>query len=208
MTPTRSILPGLLPLRTRTTPALLSCQKTGLKDCGSRTADFEGLAASDAPAGKQEPQKPQSKNHGNGVSRNAAAELPEPQKPTPSKKEKRNTDLSHIEVSQSVSTRARDGLTDEEAEEELLDILEGCELYCFEPETALVFENAIERLFYADSFRIGNATLPQCRVRAKLKRLDGMILRDAESKLHANKDRSEKQHRLHYGSAVQLYCRE
>ena len=131
------------------------------EDCGSRTADFEGLAASDVPAGKQEPQNPQSKNHGNGVSRTAAAELPEPQKPTPSKKEKRNTDLSHIEVSQSVSTRARDGLTDEEAEDELLDILEGCELYCFEPETALVFENAIERLFYADSFRIGNATLPQ-----------------------------------------------
>lgn len=117
---------------------------------------------------------------------------PEPQKPTPSKKEKRDTDLSHIEVSQSVSARSRDGRTDEEIEEELLDILDGCELYCFEPETALVFENAIERLFYADSFRIGNATLPQCRVRAKLKRLDGMILRDVESKLHANQDRAVK----------------
>ena len=175
------------------------------EDCGSRTADFEGLAASDVPAGKQEPQNPQSKNHGNGVSRTAAAELPEPQKPTPSKKEKRNTDLSHIEVSQSVSTRARDGLTDEEAEEELLDILEGCELYCFEPETALVFENAIERLFYADSFRIGNATLPQCRVRAKLKRLDGMILRDVESKLHANQDRAVKNSTA-YTMAVLFNC--
>ena len=73
-----------------------------------------------------------------------------------------------------------------------MDILDGCELYCFEPETALVFENAIERLFYADSFRIGNATLPQCRVRAKLKRLDSMILREVESKLHSNQDRAVK----------------
>ena len=148
-------------------------------DCGSRTADFEGLAAADTP--------------------------PEPQKPTPSKKEKRDTDLSHIEVSQSVSARSRDGRTDEEIEEELLDILDGCELYCFEPETALVFENAIERLFYADSFRIGNATLPQCRVRAKLKRLDGMILRDVESKLHANQDRAVKNSTA-YTMAVLFNC--
>lgn len=122
-----------------------------------------------------------------------------------SKKEKRDTDLSHIEVSQSVSARSRDGRTDEEIEEELLDILDGCELYCFEPETALVFENAIERLFYADSFRIGNATLPQCRVRAKLKRLDGMILRDVESKLHANQDRAVKNSTA-YTMAVLFNC--
>ena len=174
-------------------------------DCGSRTADFEGLAAADTPAANQEPQNPQSKNHGNCDSRAADPVPPEPQKPTPSKKEKRDTDLSHIEVSLSVSARSRDGRTDEEIEEELLDILDGCELYCFEPETALVFENAIERLFYADSFRIGNATLPQCRVRAKLKRLDGMILRDVESKLHANQDRAVKNSTA-YTMAVLFNC--
>ena len=81
-----------------------------------------------------------------------------------------------MEVRQSVRAPVQDGRTDGDAEEELLDILDGCELECFAPETALVFENAIERLFYADSFRIGNATLPQSRVRAKLRRLDGMIL--------------------------------
>ena len=88
-------------------------------DCGSRTADFEGLAAADTPAANQEPQNPQSKNHGNCDSRAADPVPPEPQKPTPSKKEKRDTDLSHIEVSQSVSARSRDGRTDEEIEEEL-----------------------------------------------------------------------------------------
>lgn len=42
--------------------------------------------------------------------------------------------------------------------------LDACELSYFEPETARVFENAIERLFYSDSFRIGKAVLPQSRV--------------------------------------------
>lgn len=36
---------------------------------------------------------------------------------------------------------------------------------------------------------MGGATLPQKRVRSKLKLLDGMILRDAERKLRANLDR-------------------
>ncbi len=71
-------------------------------------------------------------------------------------------------------------------------ILDACELFCFAPETARVFENAIERLFYSDSFRVGNATLPQSRVRAKLRLLDGMILRTAEQKLHANLDKDVK----------------
>jgi hypothetical protein len=73
-----------------------------------------------------------------------------------------------------------------------MDILDACELSCFTPETASVFENAIERLFYSDSFRVGNATLPKSRVRAKLRRLDGMILREAERKLYANLDRDVK----------------
>lgn len=123
----------------------------------------------------------------------------------PSKKEKRKIDQSHREVSQSVRAPVQDGQTDGDAEEELLDILDGCELECFAPETALVFENAIERLFYADSFRIGNATLPQCRVRAKLRRLDGMILRDAESKLRANQERNVKNSTA-YTMAVLFNC--
>ena len=110
-----------------------------------------------------------------------------------------------MEVRPSVRAPAQDGRTDGDAEEELLDILDSCELECFAPETALVFENAIERLFYADSFRIGNATLPQSRVRAKLRRLDGMILREAESKLRANQERNVKNSTA-YTMAVLFNC--
>lgn len=160
--------------------------------CGSRTADLEGLAGEEPLAAIQEPQNLPFKNRETCASRAADPAPPEPQKPMPSKKEKRKIDLSHTEVSLSVSAQGQDGRTDEDAEEELLDILDGCELECFAPETALVFENAIERLFYADSFRIGNATLPQSRVRSKLRRLDGMILRDVENKLRANQERDVK----------------
>ena len=95
----------------------------------------------------------------------------------------RKREKSYIEVRQPIPR----GQADDEAE--LMGILDACELSYFEPETARVFENAIERLFYSNSFRIGGAVLPQSRVRSRLHLLDGMILRNAESKLHANLDR-------------------
>ena len=147
----------------------------GGADGGSRTADSAVLSEDDPP---QEPQDQPS-----------------------SKKERRKKERSQKEVSQSVSADA-DGLA---AEEELADILDACELYCFEPETAKVFENAIERLFYSDSFRIGNATLPQSRVRAKLRLLDGMVLRTAEDKLHANLEHNVKNSTA-YTMAVIFTC--
>ena len=171
-------------------------------DCGSRTADSEGLAAPEFSAENQEPQNLKVENGKNSDFRTADSALPEHQKPMPSKKEQRDIDLSDIEVSQSVSAPARNGQSDEE---ELVNILDSCELYCFKPETALVFENAIERLFYSDSFRIGNATLPQSRVRAKLRRLDGMILREVENKLHANRDGNVKNSTA-YTMAVLFNC--
>ena len=80
-------------------------------------------------------------------------------------------------------------MKDWEGEQELMGILEACELDSFPPETARVFENAIERLYYTENYRIGNAVLPQSRVRSRLRLLDSMILRDAEAKLAANVER-------------------
>lgn len=158
-------------------------------DCGSRTAEIEVLAKAGEEVDVQEPQNPQVLNRENGESRAAEVESPEPQDLPPNKKERSYSHFSKTKVSQSVK-KSGDGQADDE--EELLDILDGCELSFFDPELAKVFENAIERLFYSDSFRIGNATLPQCRVRSKLHLLDGMILRSAEAKLTANLDRAVK----------------
>ena len=157
-------------------------------DGASRTADSEVLDGPDFSTPAQEPQDQGGKNRESYASRTANAEVPEPQKARPSYKDLSHTYPSHTDVSLSV-TRG-DGPADGEAE--LTGILDACELQCFPSETAMVFENAIERLFYADSFRVGNATLPQSRVRARLKLLDYTILQTAEAKLHANLDRPVK----------------
>lgn len=69
---------------------------------------------------------------------------------------------------------------------QLARILKNCELWIFDPETAKVFANAIERLFYSDSFRIGKAVLPQANVRSRLWDLDAIILQSVEGKLKSN----------------------
>ena len=176
---------------------------------GCRTADLAGLE--DAPGAPlpSEPQDLPLQNGGivgSGTAESAVLELPVP---LSSKKEKRKKERSEKEVSQSVAPplpagAAWDGRTDDE-EEELLDILDACELDCFAPETARVFENAVERLFYSDGFRIGTATLPKRRIRAKLKLLDGMVLRSAESKLAANLER-EVRNSTAYTMAAILNC--
>lgn len=111
--------------------------------------------------------------------------------------DKRKNDESYIEVSPSVT----EGLD----EEELTGILDACELSSFEPEMARIFETAIERLFYSDSFRVGNATLPQSRVRHRLHDLDSMTLRDTEQRLRANQEHNIR-NSIQYTMAVLFNC--
>ena len=175
------------------------------KSGGSRTSDSEPLEGAEKSAPLQDPQDLHFKNREFCGFRTAESAAAEAQKVMPSKKEKRKIDCSQIEVSPSVLKPTHDGLTDEEREDDFLNILDACELTGFAPGTALVFENAIERLYYSDSYRIGNATLPQSRVRAKLRRLDGMILREAERKLHENQEQNVKNSTA-YTMAVLFNC--
>lgn len=175
---------------------------------GSRTAEPAVLEDVPKAPAALEPRDMRFQDSETCGSRTADMAVAEPQDPPSSKKEIRNKELSEKEVSQSVTPglvrTGWDGQTDS-VEEELMDILDACELSCFPPETALVFENAVERLFYSDSFRIGNATLPRSRIRAKLRLLDGMILRDAERKLAANLGREIKNSTA-YTMATILNC--
>ena len=145
------------------------------RDCGSGTADSAVLDGTDP---HQEPQNPQFWNSRNSSSKTAESAIPEPQDLGASYTDKSDPEFSDIQVSPSVPP------TDDE--KELISILDACELSYFTPEMAKIFENAIERLFYSDSFRIGNATLPRNRVRSKLYLLNSMVLREAENKLRAN----------------------
>ena len=147
-------------------------------ECGSGTADSEVLDGTDQ---YQEPQELQSQNRETCSSKTSETAVLEPREPGPSYTDMSDPDSSDTRVSLSVQQEGQAG-----EEKELISILDACELSYFEPEMARIFESAIERLFYSDSFRIGNATLPKNRVRSKLYLLNGMILREAENKLRSN----------------------
>lgn len=132
---------------------------------------------------------------GTGSSRSAGTALPEVPKRHPSQKEKSHTDPIYPETSPSVWGRTGQADAEPPGEntvlgmsepEQLAQILEHCELWIFDPETAKVFANAIERLFYSDSFRIGKAVLPQANVRSRLWDLDAVILQSVAGKLKSN----------------------
>ena len=144
------------------------------ESCGSRTADSAFL----------EPQDPRPQNPEIPAFRTADPDVPEPQDPGASNTDFSQPDTVFSDVSPSVASE--DGATDDE--KELTGILDACELSYFEPEVARVFENAIERLFYSDNLRIGQAVLPQSRARSRLHLLNYFILQEAEIKLHANRN--------------------
>lgn len=125
----------------------------------------------------------------NSISGGAENASPEVRIPHPSHTYYSQNEHSHIEKSQSVGlARARespDRRTDDELEE-LEEIIERCDLWTFERDTAKVFENAIERLFFSKSFQIGNCVLPQQKVRSHLHELDQIKLQTAEQKIARN----------------------
>jgi hypothetical protein len=118
----------------------------------------------------------------NGTSRDAYPAFQEVRNPHTKKK-----DLKKIYIkSPSVCpARARESPDDRELDE----ILERCELRIFDPGTATAFESAVERLYYADSYRVCGVTLPGNRVRSRLRKLTNMCLQSAERKLAENTDR-------------------
>ena len=125
------------------------------ESCGSRTADSVFLDTEEA-------QDVRPQNLEIPAFRTADFDVPEPQDSGAS-----NTDLSQPDIAfsdVSLSVASEDWPTDDE--KELTGILDACELSYFEPEVARVFENAIERLFYSDNLRIGQAVLPRSRVAA------------------------------------------
>lgn len=147
------------------------------ESCGSRTADSAFLEA-------EEPRDLPPQNPEIPAFRTADSDVPEPQDPGASNTDFSQPDIAFSDVSPSVASE--DGPADDE--KELTGILDACELSYFEPEVARVFENAIERLFYSDNLRIGQAVLPKSRVRSHLHRLNYFALRDAEDKLRANQN--------------------
>ena len=127
----------------------------------------------------------------NGMSRTPDSETQDIQNLYPSYIDIINTDNRDIDSSQSVGHARTHETADRQTDdlESLEKILEGCDLWIFKPETAKVFQNAIERLWFSKSYRIGNAVLPQRKVRSHMHELDSIRLQDAEKKIASNTER-------------------
>lgn len=146
---------------------------------------------------KQEVPDEDIKNFQNGTSRSAeTAVLDVPELHS------NNTYINHIynnhaEKSQSVSQQSKFKLYTESAEKisqdrqtdspyRLEDILERCQLEYFDEEERKILYDALERMFYSDGLKIGNARLPQDKVRSRMYEIDYNTLQSAVCNLHKN----------------------
>lgn len=66
------------------------------------------------------------------------------------------------------------------------EILENCELETFSEEEQKILYDALERLFYSKNLNIGNAILPQDKVRSRMYEITAETLRTVIFKLHKN----------------------
>ncbi len=157
----------------------------------SRSAGSALQDQTDPPAGVSIPRQEVPEQHFKkceiSSSGSAGTELPEVPDRHPNYKDISHIDFSHPEFSPSVRHAGTEPPRGPMGEQEQLDrILQNCELWIFDPDTAKVFANAIERLFYTDGFRIGKAVLPRANVRSRLWELDSIILQSVQGKLKSN----------------------
>ena len=85
-----------------------------------------------------------------------------------------------------LETHPSPNLIHDSEETELSEIFNKCELDYLESQQSAVMRDAIERLYYSQYFKIGNAVYPQSKIRENLNRLDIFILQDVLDRLGAN----------------------
>lgn len=129
-----------------------------------------------ADSAHQDLSKRQFKTCRNSTSRPAFPEDQDLPKPHPRKIDNINNNISYPENSQSIRParmRAADNDGQTDADNSFLEtIFERCELELFQPNIRTMIRNAVERLYYSETLKIGNARLPQAKVRSYLNLLD------------------------------------
>ena len=126
----------------------------------------------------------------NSTSRTAEMEVQELPNQHPNKTYINKTYSNHTEISQSVSHSVNDNIYSDDGQTDDVyrfeDILENCQLDAFEEEERKILYDALERLFYSESFKIGGAVLPRRKVRSRMYEIDVSTLESAMAKLHKN----------------------
>ena len=127
----------------------------------------------------------------NDISRTAEIAHQELQNPHPNKTYNNKTNNNQLYNSQSVShngehirDECRDGQTD--GTYSFDKIIKNCQLDIFDEEERIVLYDALERMFYSKALKIGNAVIPQNKVRSRMCEIDATVLQSAMANLHRN----------------------
>ena len=149
------------------------------EDCSAprpAEATVQGTAST-ASAATAEPPITPLLNHRNGGSSPAKTTPLDPPKQPPSIKDLRDKD------NQVCLSDARAGVTDGDL---IAQIIERAELETLPDDEASVFADAIERLYFSESVRVGGAVFPQERIRHHMGRINYDIVQNAYNKITAN----------------------
>ena len=154
-------------------------------------------STSEEPEDSQDMPDGNIKNFQNGTSRTAETEVLDMPNQHPNNTNINKTYNNHTYNSQSVSLGRNFKLYTGDADEIVFDrqtdniydfdeIIERCELEIFDEEERKILYDALERMFFSDGLKIGNAKLPQDKVRSRMYEIDASILRSAMHNLHKN----------------------
>ncbi len=151
-----------------------------------------------AESAYQELQNPHIKNCNNGISRTARSAHQDMPNLHQKKIDNKKTENIYIENSQFLNQshgnfsgmgvpKMMDGQTDDE--DKIQFILDNCELHLFKDNIQQMLVQAVERLYYSESLKIGDARLPQAKVRSYLNLLDCETLMTTIESMKANEGR-------------------
>lgn len=167
--------------------------RTAKSACLDKDDDFRMLmeeTQNEEPTTQELP-NPHIKNCENDISRTAEFAYQELQNPHPNKTYNNKTNNNQIYNSQSVGHNGKhirdecsDGQTDDIYSFDK--IIKNCQLDIFDEEERIILYDALERMFYSKALKIGNAVIPQNKVRSRMYEIDATILQSAMANLHRN----------------------
>ncbi len=121
----------------------------------------------------------------------------------------KNTENSEIDNSQSIYPSDETLLTDGPTDSQILkQIYENCALDIFSAEIRIMFQNAIDRIFYSESVKVGNAVLPREKVRSLLWRLEFEHLSTALQSMTQNEDKIKNPTAYLISTIINAVCEE
>ena len=150
-----------------------------------KSVDKEENHGENLPRNPSEPPEREFKNRQNGGSKTAKSGVQEPPNPPPSIIDKREIENSVIESqSKSMSVTGRDADA-----REIRRLVTQSGVNFLPEKQAEVMRQAIERLYYTQNLKIGDAVYPNEYIRQNLEKLDYHVLQAAIGKITSNTDR-------------------